>query len=95
MIFKIGEDPYTVSFSHEQCDSMIRPNIWTRGATLCTIRRGNQEILRGIAYCSLGENNFVKAKGRKISLTEALHTVTDKEFRRTVWQEYWKSCKKK
>lgn len=65
-------------------------SIYSRGTTTCTVKSDDKVILTGTADCSVNEPNFVKAKGRKVSLAVALRTVTDMEFRKAVWAAYLK-----
>lgn len=64
-----------------------------RGVTDCIIVYNNidgDSVATGRAFCSM-QDNFNKAKGRRISLTRALEQLgVSKEIRAIVWTEYLK-----
>lgn len=57
--------------------------------TYCFIKNeANEVIADGNSFLNPADN-FNKNIGRKISLTRALSTISDKDFRSEIWKEYF------
>lgn len=99
MKFTVEGIDYQVKFYHDQL--RLDDPIDTRcvGATDCSIRYtiyGNTVYVLETASCSIDDNQFVKAVGRKVSFARALKTLfpTNRLARRIAWTQYWAEHKK-
>lgn len=91
MKLQIGNDAYVIHWRHEQQEWQVK-GIIMRGATRCIVKinGGNESgglTFEGTAYCSAKEPMYIKAKGRKASLTRALELVP-REIRAEIWKGY-------
>lgn len=85
MKFNIGEDTVVVHWKHIQFEP---DGTGKRGWTLCQIKINGELAHEGNAFCSDKERSFNKAKGRKISYTDALKDM-DLPERIIFWKAYF------
>ena len=84
-----------LTFVHEQYDTILKDaltGIQLRGITIAKIYANHNDgypVGTGVAWCSV-HDNFNKAKGRKVALTNALKKTDLTQWeRKTLWTEYF------
>ncbi len=86
-MFKVGD--YRVWFKHNPNEEVeLSEDLHARGVTECFIENENGiGASFGYAFCS-SKDNFSRAVGRKVSLTEALKPFS-KDWRKAFWEKYF------
>lgn len=93
-------ESYVVSWKHERvtfCTPHEEITETKGGETYCTIKKGfkgdvnTKVVSEGTSVCNR-KDTYCRGIGRKLSLTKALGSCGNKEFRKAVWVQYIKEC---